>query len=279
MQIDTADLATLETSGQLLSVLIHEMAHAIGFGTIWKEKGLLSGAGGADPRFTGPGATAEYRALFGVADTSVPVEAEAGEGSRDSHWRESVFVNELMTPDLNPDMANPLSRITVASMADLGYTVNLNAADPYQPPRSRVAPHVPMGRLVALDGPITTLKGSPAPKAPPLSPKAAAKTPTGTSPKVQGGPVVSGLKLSPPAASSPTVRIPKLSPPAASSPAVGGLELIPPAVKSREQTAMGIVPIGSQDDVGSGPWPTPWPRVASRRRTAVGGEVLMPLKT
>jgi hypothetical protein len=27
-----------------------------------------------------------------------------------------------------------LSRVTVASLADLGYTVNLNAADPYTPP-------------------------------------------------------------------------------------------------------------------------------------------------
>jgi len=34
----------------------------------------------------------------------------------------------------------PLSKITAASMADLGYVVNLNAADPYSPPSNLQGP-------------------------------------------------------------------------------------------------------------------------------------------
>ena len=36
-----------------------------------------------------------------------------------------------MTPSTGPGTTMPLSRLTIASLADLGYTVNLNAADPY----------------------------------------------------------------------------------------------------------------------------------------------------
>jgi hypothetical protein len=64
----------------------------------------------------------------------VPVEGNGGDGTADSHWRESVLANELMTGFLGPGTVNPLSRITVASMADLGYTVNIAAADPYAQP-------------------------------------------------------------------------------------------------------------------------------------------------
>jgi hypothetical protein len=39
-----------------------------------------------------------------------------------------------MTGFLNAGVANPLSRITAASMADLGYVININAADPYSDP-------------------------------------------------------------------------------------------------------------------------------------------------
>src|SRR5205814_4913622 len=93
-----------------------------------------SGAGGTNPRFLGAQATAAYNQIFGRNDTSVPVENSGGSGTRDSHWRESVFGNELMTGWVGPGTALPLSRVTIASLADLGYQVNLNAADAYAPP-------------------------------------------------------------------------------------------------------------------------------------------------
>ena len=163
MRFDSADLVVLEASGQLLSVILHEMGHVIGIGTIWSLKGLLSGAGGSDPRFTGAGATAEYNAIFGTSAASVPVENTGGSGSRDSHWRESVFGNELMTGFLNLG-TSPLSRVTVASLADLGYSVNLGAADFYIPPSSLTgllssAPAV-SGGILSLELPITVLDGA-----------------------------------------------------------------------------------------------------------------------
>jgi hypothetical protein len=134
MQFDTADLANMEANGTLLGVITHEMGHVLGIGTIWNYKGLISGSGGTDPRFTGAQATAAYNQIFGRSDSSVPVENTGGSGTRDCHWRESVFGNELMTGWVGPGTALPMSRVTVASLADLGYQVNLNAADPYTPP-------------------------------------------------------------------------------------------------------------------------------------------------
>lgn len=132
MIFDSADVANLISAGQFDEVILHEMGHVLGLGTIWDLKGLLLNAGTANPRFTGSLATAEYNARFGAAAANVPVEGTtSGPGSADSHWRESVFLNELMTPYLDSGVPNPLSSITIAQFADLGYTVNIGQADPY----------------------------------------------------------------------------------------------------------------------------------------------------
>lgn len=63
----------------------------------------------------------------------VPVENTGGPGTADSHWRETIFRNELMSGFIS-GTGNPISRMTVGSLADLGYQVDLDAAEPYQLP-------------------------------------------------------------------------------------------------------------------------------------------------
>jgi len=60
----------------------------------------------------------------------VPVENSGGAGTVDAHWRESVMGKELMTGYVSIT-SNPLSSITVGSLADMGYTVIYSYADPY----------------------------------------------------------------------------------------------------------------------------------------------------
>jgi hypothetical protein len=136
MQFDSADLAWMLSNGLLLSVIEHEMGHVLGIGTIWSDKGLLSGAGGNNPIFTGSRATAAYNQVFGTSARGVPVENTGGSGTADSHWRETVFTTELMTGWAGPGTNLPLSVVTVASLADLGYSVNMAAADPFTPSSS-----------------------------------------------------------------------------------------------------------------------------------------------
>ncbi len=133
MSFDTADLAQMDSDGTLLDVITHEMGHVIGIGTIWGHKKLLTGAGTVDPRFTGAEAQKAFGELKERGPTPVPVENTGGAGTRDGHWREAVFGNELMSGFIAAPN-NPLSEVTVASLKDVGYVVDMAAAEPYQLP-------------------------------------------------------------------------------------------------------------------------------------------------
>ncbi len=133
MTFDTADLAAMEAAGTLKDVIVHEMGHVLGIGTIWERKELLLGAGGDNPTFMGTNAVREYGALRSGDAVPVPVENMGNAGTRDAHWREFIFHTELMTGRIGGPN-NPISRMTVASLQDLGYVVDLNAAEPYALP-------------------------------------------------------------------------------------------------------------------------------------------------
>jgi hypothetical protein len=133
MSFDTADLAQMEQSGTLGDVITHEMGHVLGIGTTWSKKGFLNSAGTSNPTFVGQRAQVEYGTLRGTGPTPVSVENTGGSGTRDSHWRETIFGSELMTGFV-ANAVNPISRITVGSLEDLGYVVDMNAAEPYNLP-------------------------------------------------------------------------------------------------------------------------------------------------
>jgi hypothetical protein len=145
MVFDTADVANLESLGLFDEVIMHEMGHVLGFGTIWGSGFLnvLVGAGGGDPYFSGANARATFDRIGGASYTGggkVPVENCCGPGTRDSHWRETAFTHplapgvttsELMTGFLNANGPNPLSAVTIASLRDEGYLTNYAAADSF----------------------------------------------------------------------------------------------------------------------------------------------------
>ena len=61
LKLDVADLVRMETIGTLNDVVLHEMGHVIGIGSLWRTKSLLSGSGGSDPQFLGANALSAYR--------------------------------------------------------------------------------------------------------------------------------------------------------------------------------------------------------------------------
>jgi hypothetical protein len=137
MRFDVADVAGLETTNRLSAVILHEMGHVIGVGSMWTTKGLLQNASTTtttlDTYFSGVAGGLAFDAIGGATYTGglkVPVENTGGVGTMNSHWRESVLANELMTGFINSG-SNPLSILTVRSLEDLGYTVNAAAADPF----------------------------------------------------------------------------------------------------------------------------------------------------
>lgn len=152
MQFDVDDVAALEAGGTFDEVVLHEMGHVLGIGSLWEpigpsERDLLDYATSPPgqpcsqdgtvaftqpPGFTGSAAVAEFAALGGSGN--VPVEDGFSRGTRCSHWDEAHFSNEIMTGFLGPGNVNPISRLTVGSLEDLGYQVDFDQAEPYTIP-------------------------------------------------------------------------------------------------------------------------------------------------
>ena len=140
-ELDSDDVELLVNRNVLDDVVLHEMGHVLGIGTLWNYKrSLLVGAGTDDPYFTGSGARTAFFSAGGSAygGNPVPVENGGGLGTRDAHWRTSVFGNELMQGVAQPG-GLPLSSVKVAAPAALGYTVSPRPAERF-PTHTRPRP-------------------------------------------------------------------------------------------------------------------------------------------
>lgn len=137
--VDSADIETWRTAGKLKSLFVHEIGHALGIGTHARWSGNVT-TDFDDPRlrsFT----TFDVWTGYG-RDGFPPVQWwDEDEGLPGSHWREEVLDNEVMTPyfTLSDPDAEPLSALTLAALAEFGYTVDAAEGDPYTPPSPQVA--------------------------------------------------------------------------------------------------------------------------------------------
>jgi hypothetical protein len=135
MQFDSADLGNMESNGTLESVILHEMAHVLGFGTLWELNSVyVNGTG----QYTGAAGLAAYQAEFDPFASFVPVELGGGPGTANSHWNEvdhgsgltgitdslgRDMRDELMTGWLNPTYF--ISNTTLQQFVDIGYDVTV----------------------------------------------------------------------------------------------------------------------------------------------------------
>lgn len=122
------------TSGlELLeNLILHEIGHVLGIGTLWDD--FIGGSSSDDPHFTGARAIAAFDDAGGTGyegGAKVPIEPRI-----EAHWREDVFDGdeqaEVMTSTIT--IGASLSAITIQSLADLGYTVDVSLAQPYRLP-------------------------------------------------------------------------------------------------------------------------------------------------
>lgn len=132
MEFDIADIGSLIQSNSFVDVIKHEMAHVLGFGTLWQLNNVYVGGTG---QYNGAFGLAAYRSEFGQPGaTFVPVELEGGPGTANGHWNEGFgggvtgiqangkdLRNELMTGWLNTPVF--VSRTTIESFRDIGFTV------------------------------------------------------------------------------------------------------------------------------------------------------------
>ena len=155
--LDEFDVDRMERQGLLLSLVTHELAHVLGFGTLWTVHDRLRNPSvpdkpNADTHFDGPLTIAAFDAAGGAgfAGGKVPLENSAVAGSADGHWRESVFGNELMTPFISAG-AQPLSAVTLESLYEIRYEINLKEAENFGLATGAVAdgPVVHLGNDIA----------------------------------------------------------------------------------------------------------------------------------
>ncbi len=125
MKFDIADVDAMGLDA-FADVVLHEMAHSLGFGSIWDRLGLVTNG-----LYTGQNALDEFLAMGG-SGSGIPVELDGGSGTAGSHWDEETFDNELMTGYIN-EGSNPFSAMSAAVFADMGYVISPNFASLAEP--------------------------------------------------------------------------------------------------------------------------------------------------
>lgn len=136
--IDSSDIDALARSGQLEAVMVHEIAHCLGFGTLWEIKTVFGyySRQWVTPQTTNPpwfferpNAQQAEAEVTGNAFGPFPqIDHLERQGTTRSHWSKDRYGPEMMTGYM--DAANPaVSLLTIRAMADIGYEVDVTQAD------------------------------------------------------------------------------------------------------------------------------------------------------
>lgn len=133
MEFDVADAGDYLAVDLWDDIVLHEMMHSIGLGTMWESTGVVDVVidDNGTRRPTDDTISYEYLGEHATAytlneDGSAPIiETDGGSGTAGGHWDEDTYGNELMTGYIND--VNYLSQMSLASFADLGYEVDWTA--------------------------------------------------------------------------------------------------------------------------------------------------------
>jgi hypothetical protein len=142
IRIDEVDVASFIDQARLEHLILHEICHSMGIGTLWPHYDLIKDRrwdGNIEntanrPTYKGVRGNAVFSAMGG--NGPVPIERFGGRGTADGHWDEWIFDNELMTGWLTGN-DSPLSALTLASFQDMGLIIDMSKADAFILPSLR----------------------------------------------------------------------------------------------------------------------------------------------
>ena len=121
--LDPTDIQDAIDDGSLENILLHEFAHVLGFGNFWNDAELVDEPSSV---YVGTNGLDAWRNTIGCTTGQLPVQ-----DNDFGHWSEECLLSELMTPSINAAETTQLSIITLRSMQDLGYEVDLGQADSF----------------------------------------------------------------------------------------------------------------------------------------------------
>ena len=166
MFFDIDDFPQLEADGILEDVIIHELCHTLGYGTLWEDNVLLTefpGDNGEEMHYTGRYGLQGYGQDIGsLSSPFVPVEQDGGPGTALGHWDDAppffnrVFTEnptkEIMTGflcDIDPTTGAQIcapkfvALATLGSLADVGFAIDGFNGQFAAPPNANPAPEWP----------------------------------------------------------------------------------------------------------------------------------------
>lgn len=134
MEFDVADALALYESGMWENVVLHEMLHVMGIGTMWDNFDLINSTftynldtrnpndGSYEYTFNG---SQFFMDEFGI----IYIESDGGSGTALGHWDDETYDGELMTGylyDQNGEQPNGigLTQMSIASLGELGYDLD-----------------------------------------------------------------------------------------------------------------------------------------------------------
>lgn len=131
MEFDVADAEVFDSYGLWDDIVLHEMIHSLGLGTLWEYQGLLTTQvddnGTKKPvddtiSYVYNGAQANYYSGVLYNEPVAIIEDDGGSGTAGGHWDEDTYFNELMTGYINS--LNELSEMSYGALEDLGYQID-----------------------------------------------------------------------------------------------------------------------------------------------------------
>ena len=162
MNFDVADIQNLANAGLLEDVILHEMGHVLGIGTLWQTNGLYTNGTGT---YFGENALEQYQTEFNPNATFVPIELGGGGGTANGHLDEAFAVgggdtvldpagtvvvdpnnvnfgrsrSEALLTGFLGGGGNFISNTTGGFLQDLGYEINFAAIQGVPEPGSATA--------------------------------------------------------------------------------------------------------------------------------------------
>lgn len=126
---DPADVERLIRRDEMELVILHEMAHLLGMGPLWESLGVTGSERDGCP-YLGKHANAAYELISDCPTVPTELDGRPNDGTYCSHFDEWCLKNEIMTGLLDDDTV--ISAISIASLEDIGYSVDYSQAEPFE---------------------------------------------------------------------------------------------------------------------------------------------------